>query len=152
MSSFIGDYPCKIDAKGRIALPSAFIKQLASVTTELRDKFVLRKDIFEKCLVLYSIGEWERQNEIIRNKLNPYNKEHSLFLRGFYKDTAELCMDANNRILVPKRLLEIAEIENDVVLAGQDKKIEIWAKSKYENSTPNDDAFAELAQKILGNY
>ncbi len=150
MSTFIGDYPCKLDVKGRVVMPSAFIKQRASTPVEARDKYVIRKDIFEKCLVLYTSEEWERQNELIRSKINPYNKEHSQFLRGFYKDTAELVMDNANRILIPKRLLDLAEIQNDIYMAGQDTKIEIWSKQLYESNLQDQNEFADLAQKILG--
>jgi len=97
MTTFIGDYTAKVDAKGRIVLPSAFKKQLDPAANE---RFVVKKDVFEKCLVLFPMDEWERQVAIIRSKLNPYNKEHNRFLRGFYKVTAELALDSNNRILI----------------------------------------------------
>ena len=146
MATFIGDYTCKTDDKGRIMLPSAFKKALSAGA---RDTFVVKKDIYEKCLVLFPIDEWERQIELIRANLNPYNKEHNTFLRGFNKGTAEILLDATNRLLIPKRLLEETGISKDVVLAGQDGKIEIWAKDAYEKIDVGDD-FAKLAQKIMG--
>ena len=146
MATFIGDYTCKIDEKGRVTLPSAFKKALAP---EARDTFVVKKDIYEKCLVLFPLDEWERQVETIRSNLNPYNKEHSTFLRGFYKGTAEVMLDAANRLLIPKRLLEEAKINKEAILAGQDGRIECWAKDAYEKIEVGDD-FANLAQKILG--
>jgi len=148
MSTFIGDYPCKADAKGRIMLPSAFKKQMSSAS---QDKFVVKKDIFEKCLVLFPLDEWERQVKILRSRINLYNRKHNQFLREFYKGTAELLLDANNRMLVPRRLLDWAGIiDGDVILAGQDGKIEIWDKNKYENRSVGEDEFASLAEKILG--
>ena len=146
MTTFIGDYPCKVDAKGRIMLPSALKRQMKS---SVRDRFVIKKDLFEKCLILFPIEEWERQNKIIRSKINPYKKEHNKFLRGFYKGTAEIILDGSNRFLVPKRLLEIVGIDKDVVLAGQDGKIEIWDKELYHNIVGDEDDFAALAEKIM---
>jgi MraZ protein len=146
MATFIGDYTCRIDEKGRAMLPSAFKKALSA---EAKDTFVVKKDIYEKCLVLFPKDEWERQVEMIRANLNPYNREHSTFLRGFYKGTAEVELDATNRLLVPKRLLEEAGIGKEAVLAGQDGKIEMWAKEAYD-SIEVGDQFADLAQKILG--
>ncbi len=146
MTTFIGDYNCKIDDKGRVMLPTAFKKALS---TEAQDTFVIKKDIYEKCLVLYPLNEWERQVELIRSNLNPYNKEHNSFLRGFYKGTAEVELDATNRLLIPKRLLEDAKVSKEAVLAGQDGKIELWAKDAYENIDVGDD-FAQIAQKIMG--
>jgi MraZ protein len=146
MTTFIGDYNCRIDEKGRVMLPSTFKKALSA---EARDTFVVKKDIYEKCLVFFPMDEWERQVETIRANLNPYNKEHGTFLRGFYKGTAEIELDATNRLLIPKRLLEEAGITKEAVLAGQDGRIEVWAKDSYEKIEVGD-AFANLAQKILG--
>jgi len=147
MTSFIGDYLVKIDSKGRALLPSAFKKQMP-VTAG--DRFVIKKDIYEKCLILYTMDEWERQNEILRSKLNPYNKKHSQLLRAYYRGTAEVTLDGNNRLLIPKRLMELAEIEKEVYMSGQDKKIEIWAKDIYESNALDEDTFADLAEDILG--
>lgn len=148
MATFIGDYTCRIDAKGRVILPSAFKKQMPSAAN---DKFVVKKDVFEKCLVLFPMDEWDRQNSIIRSRINPYNREHSLFLRGFYKGTAEVVLDASNRILIPRRLLDQVGIDTEAVLAGQDGKIEIWSKDLYDEQAGEADNFASLAEKIMGD-
>ena len=147
MSTFIGDYPCKADAKGRIMLPSAFKKQMSSAA---QDKFVVKKDIFEKCLVLYPMDEWERQVKLLRSKINPYNREHNMFMRNFFKGTAELSLDNSNRLLIPKRLMDMIGAERDVVLAGQDGRIEIWAASVYEKIDMPAEDFANLAEKLMG--
>jgi MraZ protein len=147
MATFIGDYPCKVDAKGRIILPMAFKKQMPHAA---QDHFVVRKDIFENCLVLYALDDWNRQLEKIRKKINPYNREHNMFLRNFFKGTAELSLDSNNRMLIPKRLLDIIGAERDVVLAGEDGRIEIWSASVYETIGMPADDFANLAEKLLG--
>lgn len=147
MITFIGEYTCKVDAKGRIMLPSAFKKQLPPGAGE---KFVVKRDVFEKCLVMYPMEEWERQNRIIRKNTNPFNKEHSRFLRMFYQGTAELILDSNNRFLIPKRLMDIAGIAKEAVLAGQYGKIEIWAERQYGRVSEEVPDFASLAEKILG--
>ncbi len=147
MATFIGDYACKVDVKGRIILPAAFKKQMPSAA---QDRFVVRKDIFENCLVLYSIDDWNRQLEKIRKKMNPYNREHNMFLRNFFKGTAELTLDNNNRMLVPKRFLDLIGAERDVVLAGQDGRIEIWSAAVYDTIDMPAEDFANLAEKLLG--
>jgi MraZ protein len=147
MATFIGDYTCKVDVKGRIILPMAFKKQMP---TDARDQFVVRKDIFENCLVLYSIEDWNRQLDKIRKRINPYNREHNKFLRNFFKGTAELSLDSNNRMLIPKRLLDLIGVQRDVVLAGQDGRIEIWAAGIYEKIDMPADDFANLAEKLMG--
>jgi MraZ protein len=147
MATFIGDYTCKVDAKGRIILPMAFKKQMPA---DARDHFVVRKDIFENCLVLYSIEDWNAQLEKIRKRINPYNREHNKFLRNFFKGTAELSLDANNRLLLPKRLLDLIGADRDVVLAGQDGRIEIWPADAYDKLDMAPEDFANLAEKLMG--
>ena len=148
MTSFIGDYICKVDEKGRLLFPSSLKKQNKSASP---DRYVAKKDIFENCLVLYTMEEWERQNDLIRRNTNPYNREHSKFLREFYRGTAELTLDSNGRLLIPKRLLDSIQANKEIALSGQDSRIEIWAKDIYEAHETNEDAFAELAEKILGS-
>ena len=148
MTNLIGDYTCKLDNKSRVLLPSAFKKQIAPAN---QDRFVIKKDIFAKCLVLYPMEEWDRQNTIIRAKTNPYNREHNQFLRTFYKGTAEVSLDGNGRLLIPKRLLDEIGAAKEIVLAGQFNKIEAWPKESYERSVSGDEDFASLAEKILGN-
>jgi MraZ protein len=148
MATFIGDYACKVDIKGRIILPMTFKKQMPA---DAQDHFVVRKDIFENCLVLYSIEDWNRQLDKIRKRINPYNREHNIFLRNFFKGTAELSLDNNNRLLIPKRLMDLIGAERDVVLAGQDGRIEIWAGSVYDKIDMAAGDFADLAEKLMAD-
>ncbi len=147
MITFIGDYTVKLDSKGRLSFPAAFKRQMKDAANA---GFVLKTDVFEKCLILYPMEEWERQNAMIRERTNPYNKEHARFLRMFYAGTAELSLDASNRMLLPKRLLDHAGIGDEVVLAGQAGRIELWASNAYPGVSTADDDFASMAEKILG--
>jgi len=147
MTSFIGDHTVKIDSKGRISFPSALLKQLPA---ESSDKFVIKTDVYEKCLIIYSMEEWDRQTNIIRAKTNAFNPKHATFLREFYKGTAELRLDSNNRVLIPSRLLEYAQIEKDIYMLGQDKKIELWAKELFDKNKVSAKELAELAEEIMG--
>ena len=115
MATFIGDYTCKVDVKGRIILPMAFKKQMPA---DSQDHFVVRKDILENCLMLYAKDDWNIQVETIRKRINSFNREHSMFVRNYFMGTAELSLDNNNRILVPKRLMDSIDADRDVVLAG----------------------------------
>jgi MraZ protein len=148
MIDFIGDYTCKLDDKGRVSLPAAFMRQMAGA---MQDRFVVKKDIFDRCLVLYPMTEWERQNQILRKNTNPYNREHQRFLRGFFKGIAEVVLDGSNRLLIPKRLLDEIGADREVVMTGQLGKIELWTRDAYDQIDGNDDNVAALAEKIMGN-
>lgn len=147
MITFIGDYTVKLDSKGRLSFPAAFKRQMKDSSSE---GFVVKRDVFETCLIIYPMEEWDRQNAMIRERTNPYNKEHARFLRMFYSGTAELALDASNRMLIPKRLLEDAGIKDEVVLAGQSGRIELWSSNAYAKVSKADDDFAAMAEKILG--
>jgi len=148
VTNFIGDYTGKVDSKGRIYFPVPFQKQMDGKAI---GRFIVKKDIFEKCLVVFPYDEWEKQVEIIRNRINPYNRMHNLFLRKFYKDTIEVSLDSANRILIPKKLLESANITTEVVLVGQDNKIEVWNADEFDKKDISQDEFAELAEDIFKN-
>mgnify|MGYP002623443256 CR=1 FL=1 len=148
MSVFIGDFVVKIDQKGRFLFPSAMLNQLPDGNAQ---HFVVKKDIYEKCLTVFTMQEWEKQCEKIRKRLNPFNREHNIFLREFYKDTAETTLDSNNRMLIPKRLAQQVLLNNDILLLGLDNKIEIWCNEIYIKSKINVEDYKMLAEKILGN-
>jgi MraZ protein len=147
MITFIGDYTVRLDSKGRLSFPAAFKRQMKEMAEE---GFVLKRDIFDNCLILYPMEEWSRQNKMIRARTNPYNKEHARFLRMFFSGTAEVMLDASNRMLIPKRLLESAGILDEVVMAGQSGRIEIWNSDQYSKASQADEDFAAMAEKILG--
>lgn len=149
MSSFIGEYTCKVDSKGRISIPSAFKRQLDD---KAQNRFVVKNDIFENCLILYPYDEWEVQVSRLRKKINPYKREHNKFLRSFYKGTAELVLDSNNRLLIPKKLMDLITDGKEVVLYGQDGKIEVWSKENYDNLIIDNDDFANSAENLMDDF
>lgn len=148
MVNLIGTYECKVDAKGRMMMSSAFKKQLSSV---LQKGFVIKRSVFQSCLELYPMQEWNSVMAKI-NKLNRFVKKNNDFIRRFTAGVKVVEMDASGRILIPKDLCQFAEIEKEVVLSSAVNIIEIWDKDKYEKVI--DDAvvdFADLAEEVMGN-
>ncbi|HRN40720.1 MAG: division/cell wall cluster transcriptional repressor MraZ [Flavobacteriales bacterium] len=146
MANFIGEFDCKLDSKGRLMLPSGLRKQLDPAAQE---RFVLNRG-FEKCLVLYPKNEWEHISAEV-NKLNQYVKKNREFIRYFYRGASELELDNTGRILLPKRMLEYAAADKDVVLFAYSNRIEVWDKKTYEGLlTDEPDDFATLAEEVMG--
>jgi MraZ protein len=129
-------------------LPSAFRKQMGETEAY---RFVIKKDLYEQCLELYTIDEWERQNNLILKTVKPYNPEHRQFLRDFRMGAAETECDPAGRILIPGRLLKQADIANEAVLAGNIGKIEIWSATLYGNSGGDTTARRSRAERIMGD-
>ncbi len=149
MASFIGEYSCKLDDKGRVPFPAAL--RPAAVAGDGGVRLVAKKDVFEKCLTLMTEAEWEQQMEFINRSLNPYNKEDQMLRRELMRDMAALEVDAAGRILLPKRLTEKVGISKEVIFAGQGNKIEVWDKATYEGGSLPEVDVAALAEKRLGN-
>ncbi len=146
MTNFIGEFECKLDAKGRLMLPSGLRKQLDPAAQE---RFVMNRG-FEKCLVLYPKNDWEYISAEV-NKLNQYVKKNREFIRYFYRGATELGLDATGRILFPKRMLAYAGAEKEVVLFAYGNRIEIWDKETYNGLlTDEPDEFAKLAEDVMG--
>lgn len=142
MVNFIGEYSARIDDKGRIIFPSAFKCLLPE--NELR--LVVRKDIFADCLEIFTFSEWQKESEALKSRLNFLKKEHAMFWRQFMRNSAEVTPDSKlGRISIPKRLLEAIGAEKEVVFAGNDHKIELWAKEKYESASIPDEEYIALA-------
>lgn len=147
MSVFIGDFACKADAKGRIVLPAAF-KRVMEQSGE--DRFVLKKDLFENCLVLYPFSEWEKLMTHLREGINLYKKEEAIFFRNFQRDSADLQLDGNGRFLIPRRLADSVGIDKDAVLLGVDRHIEIWSEKELDKQSVSQDELGLMAEKFLG--
>ena len=148
MNSIIGTYECKVDAKGRLLLPAPFKKQLAA---SLQDGFVLKRSVFQPCLELYPMTEWNLMMQKI-NKLNRFVKKNNDFIRRFTAGVKMVEIDATGRLLIPKDLVVFAQIDKDIVLNSAINIIEIWDKDKYENAIENaTDDFADLAEEVMGN-
>jgi MraZ protein len=97
------------------------------------------------------MAEWERQMQNLRKNTNIYNREHNQFLQGFFKGIAEVVLDASNRLLIPKRLLDVIAADREIVMIGQMDKINLWSPDGYNQIDVSDDSLAALAEKILGN-
>jgi MraZ protein len=127
---------------------SALKKQLLPVVS---DGFVIKRAVFQSCLELYPMQEWNLMMERI-NKLNRFVKKNNDFIRRFTAGVKVVELDVSGRLLIPKDLCQFAGIEKQVVLSSAVNIIEIWDKGRYEKAI--DDAavdFAELAEEVMGN-
>lgn len=148
VESFIGTYECKVDNKARLLVPAPLKKQLAAA---LQDGFVLKRAVFQPCLELYPMKEWNAVMEKV-NKLNRFVKKNDDFIRRFTAGVKVVEIDNLGRLLIPKDLMAFSQITKDIVLNTKVNIVEIWDKQLYEKAI--DDSlidFAELAEDVMGN-
>ena len=148
MLNIVGTYECRVDAKGRLMFPVAYKGQLEDVISQ---GFVIKRSIFQNCLELYPLPEWNSESARI-NRLNRFRKKNVDFIRKFMAGVKTVELDNTGRLLIPKDLIKFASIDKDVVLASVVNKIEIWDKAEYEKAVDyNPDEFANLAEEVMGD-
>ena len=143
---FLGNIEAKTDAKGRVFLPAAFRKVLQASGQEA---LVMRKDVFQDCLKLYPESVWNEQMDLLRSRLNRYNRQHQEILRQFVSDAERIELDGNGRFLIGKRYLQLAGIVRDVTFLGMDDTIEIWATEKTEKPFMEAELFGEALENVM---
>jgi len=148
MISILGTYECKADIKGRIMLPSGLKKQILPV---LNDGFVVKRSVFNKCLEIHPMSEWEKiVNQV--NKLNRFVKKNNDFIRSYMSGLKIVSVDSSSRLLIPKDLIRFADLEKEIVLSSSVNIIEVWDKVEYENSVSKSlENFGDLAEDVMGD-
>ncbi len=145
MSLFTGEYECKMDAKGRLTLPSKVKSKLPEVSG---NQLVLSLGL-EPCLVLYPIVEWRKTSSVIASK-NEFNEEFRRLQRNFFRRNIEVELDGAGRLLIPKSMIRYAKLEKEIILVGIGNRLELWDPTVYEDFIINDNLeFSQLAQKHL---
>ena len=148
MINIIGTYECKADAKGRVMFPAALKKQLNNV---MGDGFVIKRSVFNKCLEIHPIAEWNVVAEQV-NKLNRFVKKNNDFIRSYMSGLKVVDVDGSGRFLIPKDLYVFADLDKQIVLSSSVNMIEIWDKEKYESSVAETlVGFGDLGEQVMGN-
>lgn len=145
MSSFKGSYAYSVDVKGRINIPAKLRKY---VSPEANDTFVVTRG-YEQCLFVYPQDEWNKLEQAIR-ELSSTNPKHRFFTRTLLENATESQLDGQARITIPKELLHLAAIENEVLILGVLERIEVWNPAVYtEYRKSQAESYENVAQTVL---
>ncbi len=143
---FLGNIEAKTDTKGRAFLPAVFRKVLQASGEE---NLVLRRDVFQKCLVLYPESVWNARLDLLKQQLRPWKQSHQQMFRQFVSEAEVVTLDGNGRFLISKRLQKIAEIDQDIQFIGMDDTIEIWSPRNLEQTLKTDEDFGSEFENIM---
>ncbi|MBO7498030.1 MAG: division/cell wall cluster transcriptional repressor MraZ [Bacteroidaceae bacterium] len=146
MVRFIGNIDAKMDEKGRVFFPAVFRRTLQK---EGDEALMIRKDIHQNCLVLYPKSVWNQQLDELRSRLNRWNAQQQMVFRQFVAGVDELPIDGNGRILIPKRLQQMAALQASVRFIGMDDTIELWAKETADSLLDNPAALGETLEALM---
>lgn len=131
MTSFSGKHYYTVDSKGRIIIPAPYRE---IIFANYSPRLYVTNALFDKCLYLYPVEEWNKLQEFIKSK--PRSDEAiKFFMRRVIASAMEVEMDKQGRILIPYALREDAQINEDVVIVGQIDRIEIWNKEEWHKLT-----------------
>ena len=145
MSSFKGSFNYTVDSKGRINIPAKMRKNLAP---EANNSFVVTRG-FENCIFVYPNDEWaKRETEL--GKLQQTNKDDRLFTRLLLQYATDVELDGQYRIVLPKELIQYANIENEVFILGAFDRIEVWNPNEYKKYLDSQqEDYLTVASKIF---
>lgn len=148
MGSQSGNNESKLDAKGRVVVPASILKQLPD---NERNQFVLNVGI-NNSLVLYPLKAWEKMLNKLK-KLNPSIKNNATYINIMLGNANPIELDSVNRFIVPKRLMQFAGIDKDVVFINKFGIVELLSKANYDAMMNLDaDSFSALVQDVMGSF
>lgn len=136
----IGEYQHNMDIKGRVFIP-------AKLREDLGDSFIVTKGL-DNCLFLYSLTEWQRIEEKI--KQIPLSSARGL-QRFLFSGAENVEVDKQGRVVIPQKLRVFANLERESVIIGASTRAEIWNPENWESACSDltTDAIA-LAMEQLG--
>ncbi len=147
MVTFIGEYTSRVDDKGRLVFPAAF-KGVLPPGSDMR--FVIKKNLFEPCLEMYTYEEWEHKSGEVLEALDiNFNRKHALFWREYMRDCDIVEPDPKlGRISISRKLLDAIGVNKEVVFSGNGFRIELWAKENHESSRVSDNEIIAIAESL----
>ncbi len=126
---FLGTYRHQIDQKNRIRIPSKFKQGLGN-------NFVITKGI-GGCLFVLPDGGDKLFEKIA--ELPTFDEDVQKSVRILLSSAFEADEDAQGRLLLPKELINFANIKKNIVFVGVGKRVEIWAEEHWEEYNTNSD-------------
>lgn len=118
----LGEFNHNLDSKNRIFIP-------AKMREYLGDSFVIAKSLREKCLTVYSLAAWD---EIMTSIKKQDARLRDQLYRFLNPTATEVVPDAQGRVVLPKALIDYAEIERELIILGCYNHAEIWLGDNLE--------------------
>lgn len=112
---------------------------------------MLRKDVFQRCLVLYPEAVWNEMMDSMRRRLNRWNPHEQQVFRQLVSDAESVTLDGNGRFLLTRRAKDFAGIDSQVTFIGMGDTIEIWAKESTEQPFMEQEEFGKALASLMGS-
>ena len=144
--NFYGEFTCKVDAKSRVRLPGEMVDQLKVIDNQM---FIMNRGE-DGQIVLFPKPVWDAQLSKLR-ELNRFDSKAREFTRLFMRGVSTVKLDAGNRLLIPKKLVDYAGITKEISILALFDQFEIWDTARYEQSVVNrtQEDFQQLSQEVM---
>jgi MraZ protein len=143
---FVGDYTHAVDAKNRVAIPSIFRR---SFPTGTEDRVVLLRGA-GGCIEAHVRPEWRVHVTRLRN-LDLYSEQDLVLRRLWLPGANEIELDAQGRVLLPKKLTDLAGIDGEARFVGLGPFFEIWSPARFDDYVvQNSRLYDELIKRLDG--
>ncbi len=133
--AFRGQYDYSLDAKNRLNVPAKF-------RAAFSDGLVLAKWL-EPCVTIWTPEGFDAVTESYLRDLHPLGEERRKLIRFFTHNSFDAELDSAGRVTLNQRLIDHAEIDKDVIVAGNYDHVEVWSRGKWEADQ------AELGAEIV---
>ncbi|WP_462420419.1 division/cell wall cluster transcriptional repressor MraZ [Salinicoccus sp. Marseille-QA3877] len=138
---FMGEFNNKLDAKGRMIVPSKFREDLS-------EQFVITRGL-DKCLFGYTHEEWSRIEEKMKN-LPLTKRDARKFMRLFFSGATAVEVDKQGRINIPQNLRTYAGLSKDCTIIGVSSRIEIWDSEEWSDFySDSEENFEDIAEDLI---
>ncbi len=132
-----GQYTRKFDQANRVAIPTELREGLGNTV------FVLKAIYGEKCLVLYSVEEWETFS---RDFVDAYSGAmQATAQRKLSSRVDKVTVDKSGRILLKEDYKAFADLTDEVYITGMMNRAELWNYSNWEAWNAEVDANEEFS-------
>ena len=139
---FFGEYPYKVDEKGRVPLPPKFRQQM-------KEGVILARGT-EKCITVYPLAEWKRlADSLAARAVTPANLRK--LNRAIFGTAFSSSFDGQGRIVLPHPLRSYADIGDGdaVVVVGTNNRVELWKEELWNIEKASDE---EQASQIIESF
>lgn len=121
-----GSAPAKIDDKGRLKVPSDFLRSL-------EDRYgseLFITSVRGDCALVYPLPVWEElENRLLSMPSTDRVRDRYLERVNYFGQQVKL--DAQGRTLIPQILREAADVQGEVVVNGRLDHLVVWNHEKF---------------------
>ena len=146
MNTFIGKIEARLDSKGRTFVPAQYRKILVEMGSS---HIIMRRDTDNACIIFYPEHVWQAKVIELRNALDEWKPEDQMLLMQFMSEAEILDMDAQGRVLLQKKHLEMIGAEQDIVFVGMLDRIAVWNPEVFaDKQMPTQDLASLIRQRM----